>query len=161
VCHLSPHHTRVTELAAVQERHPDYAYRRYVTPAGSPESDCAQQGLCPKLPGKEDQSIATDLKGFRTREDCMSISTSYRRGLLAAASLAFLIAAAGPGAAQPGFSPMDKTKPAESKQDNNLKPHPTPPIAPSADKLPIDKVKLPAGFKAEVWSSGHPAAAPW
>ena len=88
----------------------------------------------------------------------MSISTSYRRGLLVAGSLAFLVAAAGPGAAQPGFSPMDKTKPAESKQDNNLKPHPTPPIAPSADKLPIDKIKLPAGFKAEVWSSGHPGA---
>lgn len=64
----------------------------------------------------------------------------------------------GSGAAQPGFSPLDKTKPAESKQDGNLKPHPTPPIAPSADKLPIDKIKLPSGFKAEVWSSGHPGA---
>jgi glucose/arabinose dehydrogenase len=88
----------------------------------------------------------------------MSISTSVRRGLIAGGSLAFLIAAAGPGATQPGFSPLDKTKPAESKQDSNLKPHPTPPIAPSADKLPIDKIKLPAGFKAEVWSSGHPGA---
>ncbi len=27
-----------------------------------------------------------------------------------------------------------------------------------ADKLPVDKIKLPAGFKAEVWSSGHPGA---
>ena len=59
---------------------------------------------------------------------------------------------------QPGFSPMDKTKIDKSKQDGNLKPHPTPPIAPSADKLPIDKIKLPSGFKAEVWSSGHPGA---
>ena len=56
----------------------------------------------------------------------------------------------------PGFSPLDKTKPAESKQDPNLKPHPTPPIATPVDKLPLDKIKLPAGFKAEVWSSGHP-----
>ncbi|MEI8150050.1 MAG: PQQ-dependent sugar dehydrogenase [Hyphomicrobiales bacterium] len=88
----------------------------------------------------------------------MSISTSVRGGLIAAGSFAFLIAAPGSGAAQPGFSPLDKTKPAESKQDGNLKPHPTPPIAPSADKLPIDKIKLPSGFKAEVWSSGHPGA---
>ena len=88
----------------------------------------------------------------------MSISTSYRRGLIAAGSFAVLIAAAGPIAAQPGFSPMDKSNPAASKQDGNLKPHPTPPIAPSADKLPIDKIKLPSGFKAELWSSGHPGA---
>ena len=86
----------------------------------------------------------------------MSISTSVRRGLIAAGSLAFLMSTAGPLAAQPGFSTLDKTKPAESKQDSNLKPHPTPPIAPAADKLPIDKIKLPSGFKAEVWSSGHP-----
>ena len=88
----------------------------------------------------------------------MSISTSVRRGLIVAGSIAFLTATAGPLAAQPGFSPMDKTKPAESKQDGNLKPHPTPPIAPAADKLPLDKIKLPSGFKAEVWSSGHPGA---
>jgi len=86
----------------------------------------------------------------------MFISTSFRRDFVAAASLALVVAAAGPASAQPGFSPLDKTKPAESKQDGNLKPHPTPPIAPSADKLPIDKIKLPAGFKAELWSSGHP-----
>ena len=104
----------------------------------------------------------------------MSISMSYRRGLLAAGSFAFLVAAAGPLAAQqqpravqcntamsagrPGFSPIDKTKVEQSKQDTNLKPHPTPPIATAVDKLPIDKIKLPSGFKAEVWSSGHPGA---
>ena len=60
--------------------------------------------------------------------------------------------------APPGFSPIDKTNPAESKQDTNLKPHPTPPTATPVDKLPLDKIKLPAGFKAEVWSSGHPGA---
>jgi len=85
----------------------------------------------------------------------MSLSTSYRRGLITAGSFAFLIAAAGPLSAQPGFSPMDKSNPAASKQDGNLKPHPTPPIAPSADKLPLDKIKLPSGFKVELWSSGH------
>src|SRR5262249_39194554 len=32
---------------------------------------------------------------------------------------------------------------------------PTPPIATPLEKLPIDKLKLPNGFKAEVWSYGH------
>jgi glucose/arabinose dehydrogenase len=88
----------------------------------------------------------------------MSISTSVRRGLIAAGSCAFLTAAAGPLAAQPGFSSMDATKVDKSAQDKNLKPHPVPPIAPGADKLPLDKIKLPSGFKAELWSSGHPGA---
>ena len=88
----------------------------------------------------------------------MFTSKLFWPGMIAAAGLALAFAATGPASAQPGFSPMDKTKPAESKQDGNLKPHPTPPIAPSADKLPIDKIKLPAGFKAELWSSGHPGA---
>ena len=50
----------------------------------------------------------------------MSLSTSYRRGLIAAGGFAFLIAAAGPIAAQPGFSPMDKSNPAASNQDGIL-----------------------------------------
>jgi glucose/arabinose dehydrogenase len=58
----------------------------------------------------------------------------------------------------PGFSPIDVTKPAQSQQDTNLKPHATPPTVTAADKLPVDKLKLPAGFKAEVWSHGHPGA---
>jgi len=86
----------------------------------------------------------------------MLSSTSYRRGYLFAGSVALLMAATGPLMAQPGFSPMDKSNPKASQQDNNLKPIPTPPVAPSIDKIPLDKIKLPAGFKAEVWSSGHP-----
>jgi glucose/arabinose dehydrogenase len=105
----------------------------------------------------------------------MSNSTSVRRGLLVAGSFAFLAAAVLPLAAQPspapsnpnippmsqgrpGFSPIDQTKVERSKQDFNLKGHPVPPIAMPADKLPLDKIKLPAGFKAEVWSSGHAGA---
>jgi glucose/arabinose dehydrogenase len=97
----------------------------------------------------------------------MAISTANGRAFLGAASLAFMIAAAGPLSAQPapaaapappGFSPMDKSNPSASKQDENLKPHPVSPIATAVDKLPIDKIKLPPGFKAEVWSSGHPGA---
>src|SRR5882757_9699922 len=88
----------------------------------------------------------------------MSISTSYRRVSVFAGSLALLVTATGPLTAQPGFSTMDKSNPSASKQDNNLKPIPTPPIATPVDKLPLDKIKLPPGFKAEVWSSGHPGA---
>ena len=88
----------------------------------------------------------------------MSSLMSYRRGLLAAATFALLSAAIVPsvGQAPPGFSPMDKSNPAASKQDEGLKPHPTPPTVTPVEKLPLDKIKLPHGFKAEVWSSGHP-----
>ena len=89
----------------------------------------------------------------------MTSILSYRRSILLAGVLGLLMTA-GPAVAQapPGFSPLDKTKPAESKQDTNLKPHPTPPTVTALDKLPVDKLKLPNGFKAEVWSHGHPGA---
>ncbi len=57
----------------------------------------------------------------------------------------------------PGFSAMDKSNEAKSKQDVKLKPHATPPIAAAADKLPVAKLKVPAGFKVELYSSGHAA----
>jgi glucose/arabinose dehydrogenase len=101
----------------------------------------------------------------------MALST-YRLALPAAASIAVLIAA-GTGWAQqpaapapatatpapslpPGFSQMDKTNVGSSQQDQNLKPHPVSPLVTATEKLPLDKIKLPAGFKAELWSSGHP-----
>lgn len=67
-------------------------------------------------------------------------------------------APAAPAPSPNGLSPIDKSNPSKSGQDTNLRGHPVPPIAPAADKLPIDKIKLPPGFKAEVWSSGHPGA---
>jgi glucose/arabinose dehydrogenase len=90
----------------------------------------------------------------------MTSILSYRRSTLLAGVLGLLMTA-GPAVAQappPGFSPLDKTKPAESKQDTNLRPHATPPTVTALDKIPVDKLKLPNGFKAEVWSHGHPAA---
>ena len=74
------------------------------------------------------------------------------------AAVVGLTTAAAVAQAPPGFSPLDKSNPAASRQDSNLKPHPTPPTPAAADKLPVDKIKLPAGFKAEAWSSGHPGA---
>jgi glucose/arabinose dehydrogenase len=94
----------------------------------------------------------------------MDTITMTRHALTAAAAALTVGLAAAivsqPAIAQgpPGFSPLDKGSPARSKQDTNLKPHATPPTPTAADKLPLDKIKLPAGFKAEVWSSGHPGA---
>jgi glucose/arabinose dehydrogenase len=56
----------------------------------------------------------------------------------------------------PGFSPIDRTNEARSKQDVTLAPHATPPIATPVDRIPLDKISLPTGFKAELYSSGHP-----
>jgi glucose/arabinose dehydrogenase len=83
---------------------------------------------------------------------------SPRRGALLASALGLLLVAA-PAFAQappPGFSPLDQSKPANSGQAPTLSPHPTPPTTTPVEKLPLDKIKLPAGFKAELWSSGHP-----
>src|SRR5262245_49206363 len=60
--------------------------------------------------------------------------------------------------AQVGMSPIDATRKEVSKQNLNLKGHPTPPTVTELDKIPLDKIKLPNGFKAEVWSTGHPGA---
>jgi glucose/arabinose dehydrogenase len=90
----------------------------------------------------------------------MLLSVSCRSALLAAGAFALLCAAAAPGVAQapPGFSPLDKSKPAASNQDVNLRPHATPPTVTPVEKIPLDKIKLPPGFRAEIWSHGHPGA---
>jgi glucose/arabinose dehydrogenase len=89
----------------------------------------------------------------------MTFSTRATTTLAAAAVAAALIAPQ-PSVAQgpPGMSAIDKSNPKASKQDSNLKPHPTPPTVTPTDKLPVAKLKLPQGFKAEVWSQGHPGA---
>jgi glucose/arabinose dehydrogenase len=87
----------------------------------------------------------------------MTFDLSRRCGAVLAAAIGCMVLAA-PAAAQPGFSPIDKTNIPASKQDSTLRPHQTPPTPAAVDKLPIDKIKLPPGFKIEVYSSGHPAA---
>src|SRR5262245_62683875 len=85
--------------------------------------------------------------------------TTIKRSMLTAASAMLSIGLATTALAQPpGFSPLHRTNPGASGHDSTLRPHPTPPLPTAVDKLPLDKIKLPAGFKAEVWSSGHPAA---
>jgi glucose/arabinose dehydrogenase len=58
---------------------------------------------------------------------------------------------------RPGFSPIDKTDQAKSKQNQNLKGNPQPATATPLEKIPLDRIKLPPGFKAEIWSHGHAA----
>ena len=79
---------------------------------------------------------------------------------LAAAAFAAATIAPQPSVAQgpPGMSAIDKSNPKGSKQDTNLRPHPTPPTVTATEKIPIGKLTLPPGFKAEVWSQGHPGA---
>src|SRR5436190_14002488 len=42
--------------------------------------------------------------------------------------------------------------------DSKLAPVPPPPVPTAADKLPLDKLKVPAGFKIEVYAAGVPNA---
>ena len=78
-----------------------------------------------------------------------------RKSLLIAGAIGGLALAAGPAIGQ-GTSQIDRTNVKASNQNTDLKGHPVPPTPTPVDKLPLDKIKLPAGFKAEVWSSGHP-----
>src|SRR5688572_16819396 len=55
-----------------------------------------------------------------------------------------------------GFSPIDRTNESLSNQNLSLAPHPTPPTVTPLERIPLDKIKLPAGFKAEIFSNGHP-----
>jgi glucose/arabinose dehydrogenase len=60
----------------------------------------------------------------------------------------------------PAANPLDKSNDllAKTKQDKNLKPHATPLTVTPPDKIPIGKLKVPAGFKVELWAHGMPGA---
>jgi len=73
-----------------------------------------------------------------------------------AAALAALMLDAGTAFAP--LSPLDRSNPEASGQSQDLSPPRTPPTAAAVANLPLDKIKLPKGFKAEVWSHGHAAA---
>jgi glucose/arabinose dehydrogenase len=65
--------------------------------------------------------------------------------------------AAPPAAALPPGSPLigrPENNPAAAK----LAPVPSPPLATAADKIPLDKLKVPKGFNLEVYASGMPNA---
>src|SRR5262245_31373824 len=75
-----------------------------------------------------------------------------------ACSLLLIDALAAAQQSPPGFSAIDRTNTERSNQNANLAPHPTPPTITPLEKMPLSKIKLPPGFKAEVYSWGHPGA---
>jgi glucose/arabinose dehydrogenase len=63
------------------------------------------------------------------------------------------VAAAPAAPALPPGSPLFD-RPSGNEAASKLAPVPAPPIAAAADKLPLDKLKVPKGFKLEVYASG-------
>src|SRR5262245_1187772 len=86
-------------------------------------------------------------------------SSSPRRDMLLIAGAllvgtfltAFPLAAAAQGRPDPGSPLFGQPDSAEAKR---LAPVPAPPLPTPADKLPVAKLKLPPGFKHEVYASG-------
>ena len=92
---------------------------------------------------------------------------SRRQSLVLAGTIGALLAAAWPAAAQqpappPQAAPLPPGSPLIGRPDTadakRLAPVPAPPLAAAADKLPVDKLKAPKGFKVEVYASGMPNA---
>src|SRR5262252_9601661 len=82
---------------------------------------------------------------------------SRRRGFVVAGTLATLLVAAGPAAAQQP-APLPPGSPLIGRPDTEgakkLAPVVPPPIPAAADKLPVDKLKAPKGFTIDVYASG-------
>ena len=78
---------------------------------------------------------------------------------LAVASIvaAFAVSGTIATAQQKGFSPIDRTDRSKSKQNPQLKGNVQPVTATPLDQIPVNRIRLPAGFKAEIWSHGHAA----
>jgi glucose/arabinose dehydrogenase len=75
--------------------------------------------------------------------------------------LAGLLMAAQPALAQRPASqanPLDKSDLGRSKQDPDLKGVPVPVTVTPLDKVQLNKIKVPAGFKVDVYAHGMPGA---
>src|SRR5215470_18939881 len=83
------------------------------------------------------------------------IDLSRRRGLMLAGTLGAVLVAGWPVAQQ---TPLPPGSPLIGRPDTDdakkLAPVPAPPLAAAADKLPVDKLKVPNGFKIEPYASG-------
>src|SRR5229473_747383 len=87
--------------------------------------------------------------------------SSSRPGLLLAGTVGTLVVAGWPALAQQTPAATDPPPPWAQGRPNagiQLAPVTPPPLATAADKLPLDKLKLPKGFKIEVYASGIPNA---
>jgi glucose/arabinose dehydrogenase len=78
------------------------------------------------------------------------------------ASVSILNAQQTPPAAPPAAQPLPPGSPLLGRPDTEaakkLAPIAPPPVPTAADKLPLDKLKVPAGFKLEVYMAGVPNA---
>src|SRR3954452_13428346 len=92
---------------------------------------------------------------------------SRRQSLVLAGTIGAMLAAVwAADAQQPGPAPQAARLPPASPwigrpdtaDAKRLAPVPAPPLAAAADKLPVDKLKAPKGFKVEVYASGMPNA---
>jgi glucose/arabinose dehydrogenase len=90
----------------------------------------------------------------------MTLPSAGRRSLLLAGTIGTLIAAACPIAAQQAASPPPpwaQGRP-DTPEAGRLAPVAPPPIPTAADKLPVDKLQVPKGFKIEVFAANVPNA---
>lgn len=60
----------------------------------------------------------------------------------------------------PEANPLDQSRAlmAKTKQSLDLKPHATPLTVTAPEKIALDKLKVPSGFKVELWAHGMPGA---
>jgi len=97
----------------------------------------------------------------------MAVRLSIRRALLLAGTLGTLAVVTFPASAQapaPGAAPALNPQPLppgspligrpSTEGAMKLAPIAPPPIPTAADKLPVDKLVVPKGFKVEIWASG-------
>jgi glucose/arabinose dehydrogenase len=96
---------------------------------------------------------------------------ALRRGLLLAAGVTCIDAVAfaataqttpAPAAPAAAAAPLPPGSPMIGRPENDaakkLAPVPPPPLPTAADKLPVNLLKVPKGFKIELWASGVPNA---
>src|SRR5262249_20706187 len=96
------------------------------------------------------------------------MTITRRHALVAAGAAITLIAAVAaavfakrplrPTILLPRFCSLHPTRIRVGGHNLSLRPHSLPLTVTPLDRVPIDKIKLPDGLKAEVWSHGHPAA---
>src|SRR5277367_6874792 len=99
----------------------------------------------------------------------MRICSSVPRSLLLAGAFIGVLSygaaaqtASPPAAAPAAAAPLPPGSPLIGRPDSEaaqkIAPVVGPPIATAADKLPMDKLKVPAGFNLEVYAAGMPNA---
>ncbi len=151
VCHKSPHHMHVTtELCGVCRKTRPYDYRRCKVLAAivrHAESIARSLPICSTLcaRGPHPCRVGSSALGRRACRFRRHAGVVFLRRKPCAGD----DRCRGRVAAQPGFSPMDKSNPADEQAGYQSRRIPTPPIAPPVKPLPLDKIKLPQGFKAE------------